>query len=698
MTIAAPWRRRKEAQVAAEPEAGLPVAQLSGLYVTVPTAEGTMHVLNGVELTVSAGEAVGLVGESGSGKSMTAFALLGLLPTGAVVSAGDVRIHGTPIAQSEQSRFRRLRGSHLGIIFQDPTSSLNPVHRIGRQVSEPIALHTQMGRQERSQKAVELLTAVGIPDAAKRARDYPHQFSGGMRQRVAGAAAISCDPELLIADEPTTALDVTVQAEYLELLEHIHVERESALLFISHDLAVVRRLCDRIAVMYAGRIVETGTTEELFRSPRHPYTQGLLRCLPEEIASSERLTPIPGQPPDPRREWHGCPFAARCPAHAEACDQGVPALTPVGDGQQQVACVRASSLGPENVWVQAEGLTARIGSLAMATAAAEPEADEEAVATLAFEHVVKDFRTRRAVRDVSFAVRKGRSLGIVGETGSGKTTCARLALHLMSPTAGKILFRGRDVSGLSSGQRRVYRQSIQAVFQDPFSSFNPRLRIFDTVAEPLRELTTLGRDAIANRVSECLDMVGLDPVRLTAAYPHQLSGGQRQRVAIARAMTPGPDCIVLDEPLSALDVSIRAQVMNLLLSMQAETGVGYLFIAHDLAAVRYLCDHVVVMYRGQVMEQGPVEVVYRDKAHPYTQRLLQDALLKPAARRGQHGSTVGAGATLTRSSAGGYTEPADDQGCPFRGRCPLVESRCHTERPLLRALPSGETVACHLVN
>lgn len=670
----------------------VPVIELSNLHITAETAEGTLRILNGVDLDVWAGEAVGLVGESGTGKSMTASALMGLLPTGTVLTEGEVRFHGKAIAQSEQGAFRALRGLHLGMIFQDPTSSLNPLHRIGPQVSEALGLHTGMGARPRARKAVELLHAVGIPDAEKRARDYPHQFSGGMRQRVAGAAAISCDPEVLIADEPTTALDVTVQAEYLDLLERIHQERGSALLFITHDLAVVRRLCDRIAVMYAGRIVESGSTEEIFRSPKHPYTQGLLRCLPEEMIASHRLTPIPGQPPDPLKEWHGCPFAPRCPAHADVCDRGVPALRPVGAARHEVACVRAADLGSENVWVRSE--PSGDGSPAVAKAA-EPRKAEEKGPTISFDNVVKDFTGRRAVEDVSFTVERGRIVGIVGETGSGKTTCARLALRLMAPTSGRITFRGTDLWKLSGERRKLYRQSVQAVFQDPFGSFNPRIRIFNTVAEPLRELTTLSGTALADRVTECLEMVGLDPGRIASAYPHQLSGGQKQRVAIARAMAPNPDCIILDECLSALDLSIRAQIMTLLLTMQEKTGVGYLLISHDLSVVQYMCDEVIVLYRGRVMEQGPVETVYRDRLHPYTQRLLKDALLEPVAREGQAGQSPEPAPAALSGAAGGSV---DRQGCLFRGRCPHVMSRCHTERPALRVLPSGEAVACHLTD
>jgi len=606
-----------------------PLLVLEDLRLSIDTPRGKLSILNGVSLSLQRGRALGLVGESGSGKSMTTNAILGLLPRGAHVDSGRVAFAGQDMVRLDENAKRRLRGDRIGTILQDPTASLNPAIRIGAQVGEPLRIHRSASSAEATAAAVELIGRVGISDPRQRVRQYPHEFSGGMRQRVVGAAAISCSPELLIADEPTTALDVTVQARYLELLADMQRDLGAGLLFVSHDLGVVSRICDDVAVMYAGRVVEIAATRTLFESARHPYTMGLISCLPSITEVGQRLTPIPGNPPDPADPPPGCPFAPRCPAAIDRCRAEVPALTAVSDGHS-VACHRAGeAFAVEHLWP-----TATVDSAVTVTGAA----GEDRVPTLALRGVTKRFVTKRnllggvresfeAVRGVDLEVYPGESVSIVGESGSGKTTCIRMALGLEQPSTGEVLFRGDDMARAGRATMRAFRRGVQAVFQDPFSSLNPRMSIARAVAEPMVELSEgMSRADITRRVEEVLDLVGLEPRRVMDVFPHQLSGGQRQRVAIARALSTRPDCLVLDEPVSALDVSIRVQILNLLRDVQKETGVGILSISHDLGAVKYMSDRVIVMQKGVFVEQGTAEEIYQRPQHAYTRQLLADAV------------------------------------------------------------------------
>jgi len=602
---------------------------IRGLKLTIDTPRGKLSILNDVSLELARGETLGIVGESGSGKSMTVNAVLGLLPNGAVIESGSVTFSGLDMTTLNEKAKRTLRGSRIGTILQDPTASLNPSLRIGFQVSEPLRVHRGASSAQASEAAVDLVERVGIAEPRRRVRDYPHQLSGGMRQRVVGAAAISCTPELLIADEPTTALDVTVQAAYLALLSSLQEDLGAGLLFISHDLGVVSRVCDRVAVMYAGRVVETAATNTLFASARHPYTMGLISCLPSITEVGQRLTPIPGNPPDPADLRPGCPFADRCPAVLDRCVSETPALRDVSAGHQ-VACHRADEhLLTRDLWPVTSNVTVRDND--------DSSQHSGEVPSLALHGITKRFITKRnllgaptdefcAVDSVDLQVYQGESVSIVGESGSGKTTCIRMALGLEEPTRGAVLFEGVDIKELDRHGRREYRRRVQAVFQDPYTSFNPRMSIFRAVAEPLMELgDNLSRGDISDRVDEVLTQVGLEPRRVRDAFPHQLSGGQRQRVAIARALSTRPHCLVLDEPVSALDVSIRVQILNLLRDVQQETGVGILSISHDMGAVKYMSDRVIVMNRGVFVEEGTAEQIYHRPQHEYTQQLLADA-------------------------------------------------------------------------
>src|SRR5258705_13195379 len=566
-------------------------------------------------------------------------------------------------------------------------ASLNPAMTVGEQISESLALDRGLRGCALDQRVIELLRQVRISDPERRVHAYPHQMSGGIRQRVAGAIAISCQPSLLIADEPTTSLDVTIQSQYLRLLKEIQRETNLALVFVTHDLGIVAKLCDRVAVMYAGRIVELGKTRDIFNRPRHPYTVGLLNCLPTLRRGREPLTAIEGQPPDLANVPEGCSFAPRCPMAEPRCSEARPPLEPV-DAEHLVACIRA-------------GDTATLGRRAVAVSPAStplvgPENNGDVVleARQLTKHFPlargtifsRRFGTVKAVDGVDFVLRRGETLGLVGESGCGKTTTARLVLSLERPTGGGVFFRGQDIHSLSRQERGGYRRAVQAVFQDPFSSLNPRLTIRTTVSEPLSQTEPdLSRAEVADRVAASLTRVGLRP-RIADDYPHELSGGQRQRVAIARALTTNPEGILLHEAVSALDVSIRAQVMNLLREIQDRSGVSYLFIAHDLAVVKYVSTRIGVMYLGKLVETAAADELYANPLHPYTQVLLSNAL--PA-----HPDDVRGEVILKGEVPSAFNPPP---GCGFHPRCPPALPVCGQREPTLRDQASGHQVACHL--
>jgi peptide/nickel transport system ATP-binding protein len=662
--------------------------EVRDLRTYIYTRRGVVKAVDGATFSVRRGETLGIVGESGSGKSMTCLSILRLVPEpGGRIVGGQILFDGESLLDKSPEQMRRLRGARIAMILQDPMASLNPAMTVGEQIAETLALHRGLRGRALDERVVELLRQVRISDPERRVHAYPHQMSGGIRQRVAGAIAISCQPSLLIADEPTTSLDVTIQSQYLRLLKEIQRETNLALVFVTHDLGIVAKLCDRVAVMYAGRIVELGRTRDIFNRPRHPYAAGLLDCLPTLRRGREPLTAIEGQPPDLANVPAGCSFAPRCPLAEPRCTETPPLLEPL-DTEHFVACVRAR----ETATLRRVAATIASGSPAATVANGARDIVLEARGLtkhfpLARGTILsRQFGTVKAVDGIDFVLRRGETLGLVGESGCGKTTTARLVLSLERPTAGGVYFRGHDIHMLGRHERAGYRRAVQAVFQDPFSSLNPRLTIRTTVSEPLTQTEPdLTRAEVAERVAASLTRVGLRP-RIADDYPHELSGGQRQRVAIARALTTNPECILLDEAVSALDVSIRAQVMNLLREIQDRSGVSYLFIAHDLAVVKYVSTRIGVMYLGKLVETAGADALYANPLHPYTQVLLNNAL--PA-----HPDDVREEVILKGEVPSAFNPPS---GCRFHPRCPQALPVCGEAEPRLRDQASGHQVACHL--
>ena len=591
-----------------------PLLTVDGLNVSF----GPVRAVREVSFTLDAGECLAVVGESGSGKTVTARTLVGLVGGESTTSARTLDFDGHDLAAQTEKQWRGLRGRRIGLVLQDALVSLDPLRTVGAEVAEPLRVHRLVPRPGIRPRVLELLDGVGIPDPARRAEQYPHQLSGGLRQRALIASAIAGEPQLLIADEPTTALDVTVQAQVLELLDSLR-RQGTALLLISHDLSVVGRLADRVAVMYGGRIVETGPTRQVLERPRHPYTRALLDAVPATHSRGTRLSAPAGgfaaAGPD------GCPYAARCAAADDRCRSALPAPDDTGTLcwhplPARAAAPAAAAVAPVTV------------AAAAPDAPATPAVDADVV--LEADRITKRYRSPDgssydAVREVSFRLHAGETLGLVGESGSGKTTAARIVLGLLEPDEGGVRFAGQPWSGIPERRRRPSRLRIQAVQQDPLGSFDPRFTVERVVGEAVaRTGVARGRERRA-RVAELLDRVGLS-AGLLGRRPLELSGGQRQRVAIARALAPGPEVIVCDEPVSALDVSVQAQILDLLADLQRDLGVALLFISHDLGVVRHLSDRVVVMQGGRVVESGEVEAVFSRPTEDYTRELLAAVL------------------------------------------------------------------------
>jgi peptide/nickel transport system ATP-binding protein len=605
---------------------------VSNLAVSFPTEGPPLKAVRGIDFHVDAGEVVAIVGESGSGKSTAAMAVVSLLPEYADVS-GSVRLQRNELIGLPDDAMSRFRGSTIGMVFQDPMSALTPVYTVGDQIAEAIEVHQpRTGKRAARQRAVELLELVGIAQPERRARAFPHELSGGERQRVVIAIAIANDPDLLICDEPTTALDVTVQAQILDVLKTARDVTGAGVLLITHDLGVVGEFADRALVMYAGRVVESAAVNDVYRDRRMPYTVGLLGSVPRlDAPQGTRLVPIPGAPPSLTALEPGCPFGPRCPLVVDECRTAEPKLLPVAP-HHSAACIRT-----EHVVGRSASDVYGVSTSAEADESGEPPVlvrVRDLVKTYPLTKGVlfrRSIGEVRAVDGISFELRQGRTLAIVGESGSGKSTTLHEILELVAPQSGSIEVLGTDVATLKSASRRALRRDIQVVFQDPAAALDPRLPVFDLLAEPLHA-NGFSKADISARVAELLDTVGL---RHTDAsrYPGEFSGGQKQRIGIARALALRPKILALDEPVSALDVSIQAGILNLLLDLQQELGLSYLFVSHNLSVVKHLAHHVVVMLRGAIVEQGDSDEIFSHPQHEYTRRLLA-AVPQPDSARG----------------------------------------------------------------
>ena len=687
-----------------------PVLEITDLHTDIRLRTSTVHAVDGVSLIVQAGETVGLVGESGCGKTTIGLSAIRLLPPGGHITGGSIKINGTEIVGLPDARMRQIRGGDVGMIFQDPMTSLNPTMPIGEQIAETVRVHKRVSHRAAVDRAVEVLDLVGMPRPRERLGDFPHQLSGGLRQRVMIAMALACEPSVLIADEPTTAVDVTIQAQILGLLDRLKSELSTAMLLISHDMGVIAGRADRVAVMYAGRVVEQAETVEFFDHIRHPYAEALLASIPQPGQDSQRaLYSIPGNPPDLSNPPAACRFAPRCRYATDRCRTEDPRL------EQDAAAHGYACFHPvpaDDVRPEAAGL--RLAAQARLRETRRTDADD---LILDARNLVKEYpitagllqRTIgsvKAVSDVSFGIRRGETFGLVGESGCGKTTIGRLLVGLERLTGGQIVFNGADISALATRSRPAHgggpddpaqagsrrrqisrlRRDLQLMFQDPYSSLDPRMRVGTILREPLVIQGIGSRREQDQRVAAMLTEVGLQPAAADR-YPHEFSGGQRQRIGLARALMLDPKFLIADEPVSALDVSIRSQILNLMRDLQDRHNLTYLIISHDLAVVRYMADRIGVVYLGKLVESGPADTVYSTPAHPYTAALIS-AIPSPDPH-----SERGRNRTQVRGELPSAVNPPS--GCRFRTRCAIAEEICAEVEPPVHSFGVDHYASCH---
>lgn len=682
---------------------GVSLLEVKDLKVTFPSEDGSVYAVRGVDLKVESGEIVGIVGESGSGKSVTSMAIMGLLDESAKVE-GSIKLHGVELANRPDGWMSKVRGLRLSMIFQDPLSALTPVYTVGDQIVEALEIHGKFSKEKAKDRALELLELVGIPNPEIRFRAFPHEFSGGMRQRAMIAMAIANNPDLIIADEPTTALDVTIQAQILDVLRTAQKETGAGVIMITHDLGVVAGIADRVNVMYAGRFIEKGDVDDIFYRSRMPYTIGLLGSVPRpDEKTDEPLAQLEGNPPSMLRYPTSCPFAPRCPLKTKACLEAEPPLLKLTDRPDDnpknphlAACIRANEIAEKQISFldiyAADGVNRQVHGRKDRTGRK---------VVLEVDKLVKTFPlmkgsvfkrrvgTVHAVDGVSFDIRSGETLGLVGESGCGKTTTLLSILDLVKPEAGSVVVLGSNTAEMNRTDRKRIRQDLQVVFQDPMASLDPRMPVSEILAEPLK-YNGWDKTKIKDRIKYLMDLVGLEPAHLNR-YPRNFSGGQKQRIGIARALALEPQLLILDEPVSALDVSIQAGVINLLDRLRSELDLSYLFVAHDLSVIRHIADRVAVMYLGKIVEVGDVNSVYDKPQHPYTQALLS-AIPIPDPNKEKARKRI--------LLEGDLPSPANPpQGCRFSTRCRLLKTLSDEDQELcLSKHPDQVSVGCdHLV-
>ena len=687
------------------------VLEVENLTTEFHLRHSNVVAVDGVSFHVDEGESVGVVGESGCGKTTTGLAIMRLLPNVGHITAGSVKLLGRDVAPLSEKEMCKVRGNDIGMIFQDPLTSLNPTMTIGRQIAESVRLHRGASKAQARERALEVLSLVDMPRPRERLDTYPHQLSGGLRQRVMIAIALACEPKLLIADEPTTALDVTIQAQILDLIDDLRQKLKMAVILITHDMGVIAGRSDRVLVMYAGKIAEEAPTLEMFTAMRHRYSEALLASVPKlDQDASVPLRSIAGLPPDLSQPMRHCRFAPRCRFAHDKCWEVEPELEratggspthlaacfyPVGTGEEHASAASAAAVASGDVVMGAE-----IGPDGAVVFDHRTRAQrlENQPLLLEVEHLVKEFPVTsgallqrkvgsvKAVSDVSFAIRKGETFGLVGESGCGKTTIGRLTVALERADAGRIVFEGEDIRRLSGKALRNKRRDMQLMFQDPYASLDPRMRVGTILSEPYVVQGIGNAKERAEKVKALLAEVGLNP-KAGELYPHEFSGGQRQRIGLARALALEPRLIVADEPVSALDVSIQAQILNLLKELQARHELSYIVISHDLAVVKYVADSMGVMYLGKLVEVGPAQRVYEKTVHPYTRALI-DAIPEPDVARAR---------TKRKGHIRGELPSAlnPPSGCRFRTRCPFAQDICAQEEPPLRPFGTGHMAACH---
>jgi peptide/nickel transport system ATP-binding protein len=660
---------------------------VSNLNVTFELKNASVKAVDNVSFYVKKGEFLAVVGESGCGKSVSSLSILKLLPEKiANIQSKHLIFDGEDISNWSSDQLREIRGKRISMIFQEPMTSLNPVLTIGDQITEPLITHLNLSVTEANIRAIELMEMVGIPEPKSRLTQYPHQFSGGMRQRVMIAIGLACQPDLIIADEPTTALDVTIQAQILELLKDISNRLGIAVIMITHNLGVVAAYADRVNVMYAGRIIETGTSNKIFKKPTHPYTIGLLRSVPRLDQSRKgKLATIDGLPPNLMNPPTGCRFYERCPIKNSDCKQSPSLIETSPKELASVACwhfEKAMENG-SNMYASSEENSKSI-----------PDVNAKPIIEIKNlkQHFNISLRTGwlktvsgkvKAVDDISFSIQPGETVGLVGESGCGKTSVGRSILHLNDPTSGDIKFKGIEMNNKSIA---LVRRDMQVIFQDPFSSLNPRMTIGEILDEPLRVHKIIeDKEKRKEKIDKLLGQVGLYTY-MSERYPHELSGGQRQRVGIARALSMEPKLIICDEPVSALDVSVQAQIINLLEDLQKELGLSYLFIAHDLAVVRHISHKVIVMYLGKIMEVAEESMLYSNPQHPYTKALL-DAAPVPDPEIEKNRKRI-----ILKGELPSPLNPP--KGCVFSSRCPKFSDECSKETPELAKFKNDHFVSC----
>ena len=664
----------------------LDIKDLSIHYVT---DDGTVRAVNDLNLRLMRGQTIGLVGETGAGKTTTALGIMQLVPDppGKIVG-GEINFAGENIAKKTGAEMQKIRGKKISMIFQDPMTSLNPVIPVRDQIAEVILLHEKLTVAEALKKAEDMLELVGI--RAERSRDFPHQFSGGMRQRVVIAIALACNPELLIADEPTTALDVTIQAQVLELMKNLKRELNTSMIMITHDLGIVAEICDKVAIMYAGSIVEIAGKDDLFRNPKHPYTIGLFNSIPDLEKDEEMLKPIKGNMVDPTNLPQGCPFSPRCYMANPECSQQKPENVAVSE-DHFVKCLRYGEASAASV---VDDTAPAVSSKASPTAAptAQPSAAlNSAPVLMEVKNLKKHFKTKRgflhAVDGIDFAINQGETLGLVGESGCGKSTTGRVVLRLTEATDGEVIFNGENILDYNKHKLRSFRENAQIIFQDPFASLNPRMSVFEIIANPLIiNKKAASKKDLRKQVLKLMDTVGL-AARLENVYPHELDGGRRQRIGVARALALKPSFIVQDEPVSALDVSIQAQILNLMKELQYEMKLTYLFISHDIGVIKHMSNNVAIMYLGKIAEMSDCASIFKNPLHPYTKALLSAIPIPKADAKRER--------IILEGDVPSPINPPP--GCRFYSRCFERLDICKDREPDLIQYSPTRKVACHQI-